>query len=1228
MSTSPPVLDPHALPLTGLQLIEASAGTGKTYTITSLYLRLILGRGTSRPYAVNEILVLTFTTAATAELKHRIRIRLMETRLYFLTRHLAALNQIDDIKLPDTDVVICEFYDQSPDVDRDIRLLTASIALLDDAAIFTIHGFCSRVLADYAFETGTLFDQQADPDPDAMLTLAVEDCYRSELMGLSPPALEIAQRMWPSPISLQRQIRKFIYRDEIEVLPPEHPVDMSRYRTLAGVIKQMWIEQDIPSILRDAGFIANRRCLTHIDEMTRFCADTELDGRVRSGANLWELWTKSHMQRHLKKSGQLPDHPVFEHFDELWSLQHEFAQLKANLWHQVLHNIRQRLGHQQAELGVLTLDDLLSRVAANLSHTTLARRLAERWPVAMIDEFQDTDDTQYRIFKRIYIDLHASDPRSGTDAIETGAIGERALFMIGDPKQAIYQFRGADVYTYINARRQTAEQSGVHSLSVNYRSTPPLVEAINHLFDQPDIFDNDEDMPFTPVDAGLPEQPLLIRSARVAPVVIRHITGADGKGLQAAEANTLATEWVAEEIAGNLLHPDTTIDGEPLHAGQIAILVRDKNHARASQQSLARRRIRSVYLTLESVFLTETATDLMTVLEAVLNPGDERKIRAALASPLLASTADELARLSEDTLLQQDTLTEFQRYHSRWAKAGIAPMMESLINQRGVAGRLLQTKEGERQLTNLRHLTELMQERAMVAPGMHRLLKWYIRERQEALTVAPEAHQLRLESDRNLVKLVTMHAAKGLEYDVVLIPIAGFGLLFANREPHLYHDLANDRYQLKVDVGGSATAAQQASVEGISEDMRLLYVAATRARLRCYLGMPHTRGARQTAFARLLGYEGKREMADVFSALPDALFDTGFVTEVERTGLNEPSEGAEVLTPPATRPALDQRWQVHSYTGITQLLAAHEPETDQPGYSDDDVHLQNSSQDGSQPKVLAASDATDPFDLARTRFTFPRGPRAGIALHSLMEDLEFTQPPETQKPILQQCLERVGLAREQASWVPVLQDWCSDILSNDLGGFSLREITRTNRMDEMEFHFPVHTNDRVFDFLREHSYLEGPSGDVNNSIDISGLMTGLIDLTFRYNDQYFIVDYKSNYLGPDRTDYREVNLDEAMRSHQYKLQYLIYTIAITRHLRLTLDDFDYERHFGGAYYLFLRGMDGKTGENRQGGEVEEAGEASSTGIFFDKPPIAHVEALDALLIQQATSERAASERVL
>ena len=1196
MTTGHKILDPHTLPLIGLQLIEASAGTGKTYTITSLYLRLILGRGTERPFAVNEILVLTFTIAATAELKHRIRTRLMETRLYFLSRQWGLRNGDANDSFHNADTIIRELFDQSQDVDRDIRLLTASIALLDDAAIFTIHGFCSRVLSDYAFETGTPFDQQVDPDPDVMLTLAVEDCYRSELMQLSSPVLEIAQRMWPTPTHLHRQIRQFIYRDDIEVQPVERNIDLARYRTLATAIKHMWVEQDIPSILREAGFIAKRRCLTHIDEMTRFCGNTELDGRAGSGANLWELWTNDNMQRHLKKNGHLPDHAIFDHFDELWGLQHEFSQLKANLWHQVLGNIKERLSHQQTELGILTLDDLLSRVATNLNEIRLARRLADRWPIAMIDEFQDTDDTQYQIFKRIYVDEHKPGTAAFSNTISEGtsesAVNERALFMIGDPKQAIYQFRGADVYTYINARKQTAEQSGVHSLTVNYRSTPPLVDAINHLFNQPNVFDNDDDMAFVPVDPGLKEQEVLIRGEHNPPVVIRQFTGHDGKGLQPRAATMLATEWAAEEISTKLLHPDTTIDGEPLHAGQIAVLVRDKNHARATQQSLARRQIQSVYLTLESVFLTETATDLMTVLEAVTDPGDERKIKAALASPLLASTAEELARLGEDTLLQQDMLTEFQRYHSRWAQVGIAPMVESLIKQRGVAVRLLQTKEGERQLTNLRHLTELMQERSMQAPGMRRLLKWYARERREASTVAPESHQLRLESDQNLVKLVTMHAAKGLEYDIVLIPIAGFGLFFANQEPHLYHDLEDDRYRLKIDIGGSDTAVQLANTESMSEDMRLLYVAATRARLRCYLGMPHTRDAKRTAFARLLGYEGKRDMSDVFNALPETLFDTGFVTETERTLVNKRRDDAAHLKPPETRPVIDQRWQVHSYTGITRLLAAQETETDQPGYSDDDVKTAQAILAG---EFTPNAPALDPADLKPNRFNFPRGPRAGIALHSLFESLAFDQPIEKQHRLLQQCLERVGLVREQDTWEPVLRDWCEDILGSDLQGMKLRDISRSDRIDEMEFHFPVQASYRVFEFLQKRGYVDGIR--THEDIDIRGLMTGLVDLTFRHDGCYFIVDYKSNHLGSAFPDYEQKALNEAMNVHQYRLQYLIYTVAMTRHLRHTLPTFNYDQQFGGVYYLFLRGMHAK----------------DNTGIYFDKPPAADIEALDALL---------------
>jgi len=1156
------ILSAETFPLESRQLIEASAGTGKTYTITNLYLRLLLGHSKSmkRPLAVKEILVLTFTIAATEELRHRIRNRIVDARQSFL----AGLSD---------DSFLQHLIDASDDKQRDRRLLTAAIQMMDEAAIFTIHGFCARVLQEQSFDTGILFDQNLDGDREQLLIMATEDCFRQEILTLPDFDRNLALQIWSNPEKLLFGMKGFLFRQHLIMLPEAGDTTARKEELVSRMqeVKYLWVEDNLASIICDAGFKANTNTFTKTDEMTQFCLRA---GVPDPASALWEYWSAARLKKNIKTGCMVPIHPCLILIDQIHQSNDLVEAIKSELWQRLSRKILLNINKYKIDTNQLTLDDLLTQLnRAVTSDEDFARYLAKRYPCALVDEFQDTDDIQYGIFKAIY-----------------DRLGNQSLILIGDPKQAIYQFRGADVFTYINAKREVGHN--IHSLETNWRSSSLLIEAVNLLFNKPDIFDNDTDIPFTEVkvpdrlSTGTGNGLISINGSGQKPFSFAVAAGGE-KPLTKDDAQKLMMAHAAEDVARLLslsAKGEATIDGRSIDAGQIAFLVRSRSDASAARDALALRNIRSVFVTLESVFFQDTANDLCLILHAVLEPTNNRAIKTALATSLIQSSISEIDALNHDIVLQQKVTQEFLDYHQLWLTRDIAPMIESLLVRRQIAEKWLGHPDGERQLTNLRHLAELLQQRSSKAPGMHRLLKWFIREKSVADSVAGEERQLRLESDENLVKIVTMHAAKGLEYDIVYIPFAAFYRSIGKREPALFHRETVDGFQTCLELGSNAEHRTQAQLENLAEDMRLLYVAITRAKYHCKLGIPVTRDLPASALARLLGIrEAKTDAAailKVLSAMPESLFDIETVSHAG-ISLQGGEESTALLVPPPAPPDIKDYWRLHSYTGVSRLIKSRDlppVAVTIPGYADDD----------DEPDLRSGSDQFD-------RFSFPRGAKVGIALHSLMEELDFAADEGTKRHQCERCLNRIGIVEDQDKWLPMLLAWLDDILNTPLGEFCLADISGRDRMDELEFHFPLDTDAQFLNVLQKEGYLTSAQQLVIPRLE--GMMTGLIDLVVRHNNQYFLIDYKSNYLGNSENHYSPEPLIQAVQEHQYDLQYMIYCVALNRYLSSRLVDYDYEKDFGGVMYLFLRGMNGK----------------DQSGIYFDKPAGELLRSFDAAM---------------
>ncbi len=1168
--------DPLAFPLAGQQLIEASAGTGKTYSIALLYLRLIL----ERRLDVDAILVVTFTISATEELRGRIRTRLRE-----------ALDVLEDRSVHD-DQALTRLLAGTPDRREAATLLTDALTRMDEAAIYTIHGFCQRMLQDHAFESGSPFEAELLESEQPLRRQIIEDFWRRRFYPVSPAEAAWAAGQWGDPGGLLRALQPLPAHAETACVPDPAADDQARLRQEAEgrlqAVQQAWsrcraevaaiLARD-PCLKRDKNKGYGRQRLES--------ALAGMDELAAAGEMAWELpdcvelLAASVMAGLLKGKKNLPPHPFFQLFDAFYLAHGAFLRVSRirvllDAWDFSRAELERRKGDQAR----MSFDDLLNgldRALAGSGGTGLVQRIRNRFAVALVDEFQDTDPLQYRIFRRIF-----------------GLDQAAGLFMIGDPKQAVYSFRGADIFTYIRAKKDTPT-AGRHTMSTNYRATGAMVRAVNRLFAGRDSFIFAEDIPFAPVQAGgrADETPLLLDGAPVPPLTALLLPAAQlaapRKEIVAKDrAEGAAAAWCAVEIARLLAmgrRQAATIGDEPLCARDLAVLVRTHHEAAVMRQALRERDIASVYYSRDSVLATDEARQMQAVLAALLEPGDEPQVRNALVTDLFGLDGRELDQLARHELEWVRLLGTMRHYREIWRQRGPNVMFLTLVAERRVVRRLLARPDGERRLTNFLHLAELLQEAAGRQPGMDGLLRWL---NDQIANPAPEAasQQLRLESDENLVRIVTIHKAKGLEYPVVFLPFPWNCRSLRPDAIFTFHD-PKAAFRLTVDLGSKNNENYRlAERERLAEDLRLLYVAVTRARYCCYWCWGKISGMDKTGLAWLL----HRRKAETVPALKS--LDEKRIRE-DIASLNR--DGPLVHCPPcpasfaAPAPAadhegaglavkvftgnIDREWRITSYS---QLAAGPEPQPRQP--------------DEDRDRTETAPPA-EPLSV----FSFPRGPAAGTCLHGLLEQLDFPGAGgEEMLDLVRDHLQRFGFA---GHWTPLVCQWLADILDTRLAtdsDFCLRRLPGDDRLTEMAFYFSLtgldldHFNRVLTDFAIRP--VEFPASRLH------GLMKGFIDLVFRFQDRFFLADYKSNYLGAGLPAYRPEQLAAAMAAHRYDLQYLIYTVALHRYLGRRLHGYDYDAHCGGAYYLFLRGMD------------PAAGPAS--GVYFTRPPRELIEQLD------------------
>ena len=1184
--------DAMDLPLDGIRAVEASAGTGKTFTIATLYLRLILERG----LRIDEIVVATFTRAAAAELATRLRERLvLADELLAQTEPAANVDGENGVTLETRKVLRLAL--QSANL-ASLRQRTREACLaIDTAFIGTLHGFCHRVLAEFGFDTGqALAAPELIDDIRELETEIVRDFWRRGSADSDTAALLAS--IWKTPDALAAQVCDPRWRGRV-IDPPAATTDVDVAERDCAAARAELAAWDETARARAAAEVqraignANARNsrIRKLDALHRaaqlrasdaaFARSAGADANDFADAALTgKAWFRGPFQ-----GAELA--AVRKLANAIVALEACAAQRRDALLREAREYLESERPRRLAERNLMGHDEAVDRLAAALTDPVrgeiASRRIRARWKAALVDEFQDTDTRQWQIVHALF--------------------GDSTLVLVGDPKQAIYGFRGGDVHAWLEARAHAEGAPLV--LRDSWRSGNGLCDAVNALFSRPAAF----------IDAGIghpdirsahPERALLRDGEPLAALQVWWLdpetTGHAGRSKVPSKAwaepaiQCACVAWIREMLDGRTQLRDSHGKVEPLCARHIAVLVNSNDQAAAMQAALGRAGVAAASNLRASVYASAEAADLALLLEALASPDDVRRARAAHASLLVGADAAAIAGTrGEDT--QGAQLLETI---AGWAAAAgrHGPLAWLHARLQSAAPRLLALPDGERRVANYLQLAELLQDLHARSFGLDDLATRFARARIDAHDDA-EAARLRLDTDADAVTISTVHAAKGLEYPVVLVPYAALGHDPEGKSSpqprlHWYHDEDNAAH-VAIGACRDDVVAQRAIEDIRAEDIRKFYVAVTRAAALCVLPYGPTSATRHSAPFHLL-HEAGRDHADYLDDSVDGC-RTALRQLGERAGaavscvdLPSPSATArraaaddEPLTLGAnrfTRSGMERDWSVWSFSRLVRGSANAAASDPLPGAGDADATDEHGED--------AASDA----GLGGARF--------GTAVHAVFEQTDFaawrdaSDTPDTARALIESCLRGQGLAHGEAALkraLPIVGGLVRAALNTTLPcGVRLCDIDVSERKAEIEFHLtlaPARSAD-LFALLHKHGYQQQRSGVSADTLH--GLLTGKIDLTFRHAGRFHIVDWKTNRCAPYDTAAMRVEI----ATHDYDLQWLVYTLALHRWLRQRLPDYDYDRDVGAVYYLFVRGM-------RDGG-----------GVHADRPPHALIEAMDAL----------------
>lgn len=1145
-----PSLNLQEVKFQGHHLVEAAAGTGKTYSITALYVRALI----EKQLLPSQILVLTFTNDATAELQLRIRNRIKELI------HVAEAGESSD-----------EFVNAytSGLSQSQIKHLKMCLFFFDEAAISTIHGFCQKILSEnhLDFKISSKFNVKTNIHP---LILEEVDLFWEHYFFKSKPnndfeawCLHHLNVTFKSPDHLLKSIHPIIVKSEVEIIPNEYSMDkfekiFDKARITYLSIRQYFnSEKDAfhtffySNALNKSSYRNKDQILSDFEEwvnQNHACPITYEKLKFLGSFTLTKYTKKKYSAPNFTFANLVDDYN--EWYNQLKGIELAFKCLAIN-------KIRWNIQELKKKRGIVGYDDLVLRVKEALTTSTvLCKKLANKFPIAFIDEFQDTDHIQYSIFKSIY-----------------KAEDDTCLIMIGDPKQAIYRFRGADIYTYLAVRKSIPSKNR-YSLLYNYRTSKNLLNGINAFFNGTSNPFITEELQFTPAkfpDANT-DHVVCKKSNEEAPLKLIEFKSSDR-----------SIEHIKNEIAKSvafeclkLLHSELHINDKPLQESDIKILVDTHKNAQLIQSTLSAQGLRSIIQTKSTVYSSELANQLYKLLYALCYPKVNGYINASLMTNFFNVDAVQLLEQMDDHKQWDKRQSSFINLNIQWTNEGLNSVFRVLEYEFNILEELSKSNHPERLITDYKHLKELL----LNAERKHNLSKFgvlrhFSLKKQKKGDEPLDEEIIRLESEEQLIQIVTHHASKGLEYSITFCP-------FLWNLTHKKQSIVTKSSGLSQSVYLDVKSKEYLEYEIINEDdikaekIRLVYVALTRAKSMCYIY--HNKGEQLGGN----GFNAIQYLMDQNDEL-ESLSSNSSIIEVKDIVVNDPNYAPiknkertpirnEIKTKDFERKDLNDFNRWYSFSSLTHKKNENY-NSDTWGFDfDEDSREKNAH-------LLANVD----------NFSLPKGKNTGNLLHNIFEHIDFTNEHSIQEALKEQFKQ---LAYDE-KWKPSVHKIILHSINHTLiEQISLSRIKNADRLDEMEFNFPLCN-------LNTTKLGEILNTTLTESKDrLTGFMKGFIDLIFRLDGKYYILDYKSNHLGDTFESYSNEKLSKEMTYSRYHIQYHIYLIAFLRYIRLKHPDFDYEKNFGGVIYLFVRGVNPKI---------------PSSGVFFHKPKLHVLQQLDELM---------------
>ncbi|MCH8568818.1 MAG: exodeoxyribonuclease V subunit beta [Balneolales bacterium] len=1196
-------------PFGGRYLVESSAGTGKTYSIAALITRFLADRPELSP---KNILVVTFTNAATQELRERIAGRVQQT-----------VNVLEGKLEPDDDF-LKEMKNQYGTNDIALKNLRRATMDMDQASVFTIHGFCQHALQEFVFESNSKLKPDLMTDTALLEQDAIDDVWREYLNKYDESTNEgrivLDQLLGKAenPDAFLKSIKSLSGRGELgHHLHKSFDEYLEDLKTWAGKFTPGLMDDSFLALMNSKAIHGNKLKAKKRTDFIQEYPQAASESDLRALRNFSTDFSYEVLLQKLSGPGTPEDldHPLIRLFDECPC---DDIELTEAFMKQLFAKFSERFAYLKVRQSVRDYNDLIEEMRdAVVSSPALCDKIAESYPLAMVDEFQDTDLVQIELFRSIYFNRK-----------------NVCLYLIGDPKQSIYGFRGADIHAYLSVQRSAEVET--LTLGKNFRSSEAMVKAVNAFFcgDKEQI-NWEGGITMRPAEAHKTRSEIWIENADgefetkplcfLMPDINRAKNNID-------TATAEVHELLAREIVRllNLAAEGKAKLGEnpekarPLKAGDIAVLVFKHKEADSLNKRLLKKGVRSVTKSQKRVYETEETSFVLLLLKLLGEPGNIGLMSRFLFHPIMGYSLSEIQEIRESSSAINDFLDKITLLYKVYSTKKYSAMFRRLLGMKiarlddesdkvSVLEKIMSLPSGERIYTNLNHLNELIDARERnTNAGISDIIRW-LEFNQQTEDGKDEEQEIRLDSDQNLVQLITCHSSKGLEYPVV------FCASLWSKSNTINKYFKSGVYYVDSEEGGESRAVYTRDVakkndirtliesEILAENIRLTYVALTRAAQRCYIavaGNPHL-----IATDNVLGYlMSQLDLSTAPKPNPeiDSETETGFETD---TDTDSEAEDFSIDTPfhafcrkysnLASMKNIEDLAEVSFYSGdahdAIEDFAHHKINRTLPNtpdwfissYSRLSSTLKKPYERDDSEKTKSKIPEEEAF---KSVLYFSKGAREGTFMHALFEDIVFSEFHEKADEVI---THRLKTDRFDLQWLPALKKMMQDVLEKELPESGARLISKMpgQTRDEMEFLFSLNRADaaEVYALLNGRNL---PPKDVKTP----GFMTGFIDLLFEHEGCFYVLDYKSDFLGDQPDDYSPEKLTKAMIEKKYMMQYPLYILALHRYLAQRLgDSYDFDTHIGGAYYLFLRGI--------------EKGR-SSNGIYFDKPKKELILALD------------------